>query len=49
MHLAIISDTTMPKGARRLPPECVPRLKSADLIVDAGRVIELNALRQLQT
>ena len=32
MHLALISDTHMPKGARRLSDECVARLEAADLL-----------------
>jgi len=34
--LAVISDTHMPRGARRLPDACVERLRSADLILHAG-------------
>jgi putative phosphoesterase len=34
--LAIVADTHMPRGARRLPDECVNRLRGADLIVHAG-------------
>ena len=36
MLLAVISDTHMPRGARRLPPACVERLRPADLILHAG-------------
>jgi uncharacterized protein len=34
--LAIVADTHMPRGARRLPDECVSRLRGAELIVHAG-------------
>jgi putative phosphoesterase len=36
MRLAIISDTHLPRGARRLPDACVARLRAADLILHAG-------------
>jgi uncharacterized protein len=49
MRLAVISDTHMPKGTRRLPDECVARLRAADLIVHAGDLTELEILRQLES
>ncbi len=48
MELAIISDTHLPKGERRLPPACLARLRRADLIVHAGDLITLDVLRDLQ-
>jgi putative phosphoesterase len=36
MLIAVISDTHMPRGERRLPHTCVERLKAADLILHAG-------------
>jgi putative phosphoesterase len=36
MRLAIISDTHLPGGGRRLPQSCESRLASADLILHAG-------------
>ena len=36
MLIAVLSDTHMPRGARRLPPACVERLEAADLILHAG-------------
>jgi uncharacterized protein len=36
MRLAIISDTHLPRGSRRLPDACVARLRAADLILHAG-------------
>ena len=50
MDIAIISDTHLPRGARRLPDACVQRLHAADLIVHAGdfrRLEVLEALKQL--
>lgn len=38
MLIAAISDTHLPRGSRTLPPACVDRLRSADLILHAGDV-----------
>ena len=48
MRLAIIADTHMPKGMRRLPDTCVERLKAADAILHAGDFFELSTLRILE-
>ena len=47
MQLAIISDTHLPRGARRLPPACVERMRSADAILHAGDLIERSVLDEL--
>lgn len=49
MQIALISDTHMPKGARRLPDECVARLEAADLIIHAGDLTTMQVLRQLES
>jgi putative phosphoesterase len=49
VEIAIISDTHMPKGWRRLPDSCVERLRAADLIVHAGDLSTLEVLQELQT
>ena len=36
MLIAIISDTHLPRGARRLPDACVERIAAADLLLHAG-------------
>ncbi len=36
MRVAIVADTHMPKGERRLPERCVAELRAADLIVHLG-------------
>jgi putative phosphoesterase len=46
--IAIISDTHMPRGWRRLPDECLVRLRAAELILHAGDLIRLSVLRELQ-
>ena len=48
MEIAIISDTHMPRGPRRLPPACVARLRAADLIVHAGDLNTLEVLDELR-
>jgi hypothetical protein len=48
MHIAVISDTHMPRGSRRLPPACLERLAAADLIVHAGDLSTLGVLRELE-
>ena len=48
MQIAIISDTHMPRGARRLPADCVERLRAADVILHAGDLSTLAVLRELQ-
>ena len=48
MELAIISDTHMPRRGRALPRACVERLRSADLILHAGDVMEAEVLGEIQ-
>jgi putative phosphoesterase len=48
VQLAIVSDTHMPRGGRRLPERCVKRLRSADLILHAGDLATISALRELE-
>src|SRR5947209_20026461 len=48
MELAIISDTHMPRGDRRLPPACVARLRAAELIIHAGDLITAGVLEELE-
>jgi uncharacterized protein len=46
--LAIVSDTHLPRGARRLPDACVERLRAADLILHAGDLATLDVLVELE-
>jgi putative phosphoesterase len=34
--VAVIADTHMPRGSRRLPEECLRRLRTADVVIHAG-------------
>ena len=49
MQLAVISDTHLPRGARRLPESCIERLRRADLILHAGDLMTMAVLRELET
>ena len=49
MLLAIIADTHLPRGTRRLPNACIARLKEADLIVHAGDLSTLTVLEELRS
>src|SRR3954469_21420037 len=48
MQIAVISDTHMPRGARRLPPRCVELLRGADHIVHAGDLSDPSVLAELE-
>jgi uncharacterized protein len=48
MLIAVISDTHLPRGARRLPEECVARVAAADLLLHAGDFSTLAVLRELE-
>ncbi len=49
MLIGIISDTHMPRGARRLPDACVERLLEVDLILHAGDVMTAEALAAFES
>ena len=48
MLVAAISDTHLPRGARRLPETCLERLRTADLILHAGDLVALSVLEDLR-
>src|SRR4051794_30718773 len=48
MELAIISDTHMPRGNRRIPDACLARLRAADAIVHAGDLVAEEVLALLE-
>jgi putative phosphoesterase len=45
--VAVISDTHMPRGERRLPGACLERLRTADVILHAGDVVAESVLEEL--
>jgi putative phosphoesterase len=46
--VAAISDTHLPRGARRLPEACLERLRSADLILHGGDFSAVAVLDELR-
>jgi hypothetical protein len=46
--VAVISDTHMPRGGRRLPDPFVERIEAADLLVHAGDFMTVEVLRELE-
>ena len=48
MRLAIISDTHLPRGARRIPEACLERLRAADMILHAGDLAAAGVLDELE-
>ena len=48
MLIAVISDTHLPRGRRRLPATCVERIVGADLLLHAGDFSTLDVLRDLE-
>jgi uncharacterized protein len=47
VRLAIISDTHMPRGTRRLPDTCLQRLEAADAILHCGDLARVEVLDEL--
>jgi uncharacterized protein len=47
MVIAVISDTHMPRGGRRLPDACAERIAAADLLLHAGDLMTVEVLREL--
>jgi len=48
VRVAVISDTHLPRGARRIPEECLARLRAADLVLHAGDVVAADVLVELE-
>src|SRR5688500_17053773 len=48
MLIAVISDTHLPRGPRRLPERCVERIAASDLLLHAGDFSTLDVLRELE-
>jgi putative phosphoesterase len=47
VNVAVISDTHLPRGTRRIPEACLERLRAADLILHAGDVTAASVLDEL--
>jgi putative phosphoesterase len=48
MLIAVISDTHLPRRARRLPDACLERIAAADLLLHAGDFVAVEVLRELE-
>ena len=48
MLVAIISDTHLPRGERRLPDACVERIRAADLLLHAGDFMTTAVYREIE-
>lgn len=46
--IAIIADTHMPRGARRLPERCVELVREAEAVIHAGDFFALPALEEIE-
>jgi putative phosphoesterase len=46
--VAVVSDTHLPRGARRLPDACLERLRTADLILHGGDFTAASVLEELR-
>jgi uncharacterized protein len=45
--VAVVADTHMPRGGRRLPEACVDRLRTADVVLHAGDLVTEEVLADL--
>jgi len=48
VRIALISDTHLPRGRRRIPDRCLDALAGADLIIHAGDLWSVDALDSLE-
>lgn len=48
MLVAIIADTHLPRGTRRIPDECLERMRAADHILHAGDLSSAEVLSELR-
>src|SRR4051794_39958281 len=46
--IAVISDTHMPKGRRRLPAQCVEKIAAAEALIHAGDFSAVSVLAELE-
>jgi len=47
--IAVLADTHMPKGSRRLPARCVELVRAADAVLHAGDFSAASVLEQLES
>jgi putative phosphoesterase len=46
--IAVLADTHMPRGARRLPERCVELITAAEAVIHAGDFVAASALEEVQ-
>jgi uncharacterized protein len=46
--VAVIADTHLPRGRRRIPEACIERMRTADLILHAGDLAAAEVLAELE-
>lgn len=46
--VAVVSDTHLPRGARRLPGECLELVREADVVIHAGDFVTVVVLEELR-
>jgi putative phosphoesterase len=46
--IAVIADTHLPRGRRRLPDACVERIRTADLLLHAGDIATAEVLADIE-
>jgi putative phosphoesterase len=47
--IAVIADTHLPRGARRLPGACLEAIASADMVIHAGDFVAAEVLAELES
>jgi uncharacterized protein len=47
--VAVIADTHLPRGSRRLPAACVDAIAAADLVLHAGDILTTSALAEIRS
>ena len=48
LTLALVADTHLPRGRRRIPEACLDLLRAADLIIHAGDITSVAVLEELE-
>jgi uncharacterized protein len=46
--IAVISDTHLPRGSRRIPDACIQRMRESDLVIHAGDIATREVLEELK-
>jgi putative phosphoesterase len=47
-RVAVVADTHLPRGGRRLPDRCLAELERADLVLHAGDIVAASVLEELR-